>query len=523
MLIWTAMLNRPSFGNLRERWKLWVGQPAPWIWFLDITALLLVAPLILWLDPFDGYRPGSEGLDDLGSRLAALARPFATNRLQLDDFEYVAESRTPAALSRSAFTPHNTHLVPLFRVWTYLWVRAAGSLAELPEAFGVAGYLTYVVTMLLLGHVIAWESGRTAHGFAFMALFGVSALLEPTVRWFAASQALLAGTVVLASLAAWQRWRAGGSWVWLLLGTLATMAAPLVWSGGYVAGPAGLVYLLASGQSRDRRVAWVPLAGSLAVAVAAALVAGSTIAAPANFHDRTLREAINPIQGAISTAQGCVEILALHNLGLEALATTAGQGSCSACSVWPRGLRGAAAPARANPLEAAGATVLHSRFRPDQRGGGATSRSIASATLSWYQAIPQLGAVLFLAGMLLGDDPSERLSAAPTADTSDPGSDAGRRRRRVRGIHSAAAPRPGSPGRDRGAADRHRARAVPDSSASTHPGTVHRRRARQLAAALPARKRPSIVSKRRPAPRISARTTWRRASDASWFPGCRSR
>ena len=85
--------------------------------------------------------------------------------------------------------------------------------------------------------------------------------------WYSASQALAAGTMILAMLAALQAWRARGCW-WLLgLGLLAAMAAPLFWSAGYTAGLVGSAYLWADGRHRCRLAAAFPLAASLATAL----------------------------------------------------------------------------------------------------------------------------------------------------------------------------------------------------------------------------------------------------------------
>src|SRR5207244_7497016 len=110
-------------------------------------------------------------------------------QLTLDDFAYVTESRTPAELRQYLFAPHNAHLMPLLRLWTFLWVRLAGTLERLPATLVLASYLTYVLAMLLVGHLVAWESGRPALGLGAMARLGVSAVLEPSVRWFGAGVA----------------------------------------------------------------------------------------------------------------------------------------------------------------------------------------------------------------------------------------------------------------------------------------------------------------------------------------------
>jgi hypothetical protein len=368
----------------------------------------------LWLDPLDGYSPRAEGLGGFFERLAPLADPFGSVRLALDDFDYVSESRTGSALANHLLLPHNTHLVPLFRLWTYTWLQVAGALARTPEVLGLAAYLSYAAAMMLLGHLVARETGRLEWGLAAMAVFGLSALLEPTISWYSASQAVLAGAGILAMLVTLQLWRARGGWASMALSMLAAVAAPLLWSGGYVAGPAGFAYLWADGRPHARKTALLPLIASIATAVAAFVLAGNQITAAANFHDRPVSGAVNLLQGLASTAQGVVEILILRNLGLEA-ATTPLQALAlalvlAAVWVWTRGR-----PIRPNSLEAAGAvTALAGFLLVYMARGYFTFDSLRD--LSWYQAIPQIGAVLFGAGWWAGHPigPLPRSLAAPT-------------------------------------------------------------------------------------------------------------
>jgi hypothetical protein len=380
---------------------------------LALAPIILVAPLWLWADPLDGYSPTAEGLSGLFARLTPLADPFSEARLQLDDFDYVAKVRTPADLSRHLLTPHNTHLMPLFRLWTYLWVQASTTLSGVPESLALASYLSYVMAMLLVGHVAAWETGRPGLGLAAMVFFGTSAILAQTIAWFAASQAVCAGVAVLAMLAALQRWRARGGRRWLALAAFAAFAPPLLWSGGYVAGPVGFAYLWADGRPHARKAALVPMLTSIAVAAIALMLVGRQITAAGNFHDRTFRQAADPVQGLVSTAQGVVEILLLRNLGLKA-ETSPAQAAVlclllAGLWAWTRGR-----PPRLNPLEAAGAVMALLGFAIVYTARGYfTFDSLRD--LSWYQAIPQMGATLFAAGWWVGrlDGPPPRALCVP--------------------------------------------------------------------------------------------------------------
>ena len=54
-----------------------------------------------------------------------------------DDFAYVADSRDASRLATNLFKPHNTHVVPLFRIWTFALVMAAGRLSNFATALAL--------------------------------------------------------------------------------------------------------------------------------------------------------------------------------------------------------------------------------------------------------------------------------------------------------------------------------------------------------------------------------------------------
>ena len=137
--------------------------------------------------------------------------------LKSDDFVYIARSRTAASLWSHLLAPHNGHIVPLFLVETHLLARLSGSLEAMPAVLGWATYATLVLSMALAGHLVAWETGRPAYGLAAMAAVGFTSVLGTAVLWYSAGQALAAGSMILAMLAALQAWRRavrGGSWFW---------------------------------------------------------------------------------------------------------------------------------------------------------------------------------------------------------------------------------------------------------------------------------------------------------------------
>src|SRR4051794_7490350 len=58
-----------------------------------------------------------------------------------DDFAYIQGSREWPTTWRHLLTPHNTHIVPIFRIWTFGLVALAGHLENLPMVFAAASYL----------------------------------------------------------------------------------------------------------------------------------------------------------------------------------------------------------------------------------------------------------------------------------------------------------------------------------------------------------------------------------------------
>jgi hypothetical protein len=372
-----------------------------WALALLVAAGLAIAPLWLW------------------------GVPLRWHFLRLDDFVYLSRSRTADVLARCLFVPHNAHVVPLFLVETHFLARWAGSLAAVPDVLGWAGYATLLLAMATAGHLVAWETGRAERGLIAMAAVGLSSVLGPAVLWYAAGQALAAGTMILAMLAALQAWRARGSWWLLACGLVAAVAAPLFWSAGYTAGPAGAAYLWADGRRRCRRAAILPLAGALATAIGMGMLVRSSIApAPRlgsavwSVLDRDRLES-----AAAHTAQAVCEALVLNNLGVDA-STTPGQALvllALLAGFWVRSHRqsgpagnqpGPGLPV--SPLEAAGAVLVVANFAMIFAVRGTETTFDNLRTLGWYDAVPQLGAVLFVAGWLSGrSQPPPRIVEPP--------------------------------------------------------------------------------------------------------------
>jgi hypothetical protein len=342
--------------------------------------------------------------------------------LKLDDFVYLARSRTVSSLRAHLATPHNGHIVPLFLLETHLLARLAGSLERLPVVLSWASYAVHVAATAATGHVVAWETGRPARGLAAMAAVGFTSVLGPALLWYSAGQALMTGTLILAMLAALQAWRIHGSWWLLITALLAAAAAPLFWTVGHIGGLAGTAYLWADRRSACRRAAALPLAVSVATGLVVHGVAGYAmggrylVALPPILNNVELGPA------AAHSAQAVCEALILNNLGLDA-ATTSSQALVISSGLalfwaWSRyqidpGHRAQSGGIR--PLEAAGAVLVAGGFGMIFAVRGTETTFEGLRTLGWYDIIPEIGAILFISGWSSG-----RIESPPAKSIEPP-------------------------------------------------------------------------------------------------------
>lgn len=333
------------------------------------------------------------GLAIVGLSVALNFDPTGGPLLVLDDFAYLAESRTWDRLRASLFVPHNAHVVPLFRLLTYLLVSASGSLANVPLAFELAAIGALVLTMLVVGHFVAREARSMAVGLAAMAGLGITTVMRPAATWYSASQAIWSGLVIVSMLVLLQSWRIGGGRWRLIAAAFAAFLAPAFWSGGYLAGPVGAAYLAAERGTRKATV--VPMI-SMILCLLLSVFSNSRIFAAANFHDRPLSEAARPLRGLLYTCQAIVEVELLGNLGIDAeVAPMQGIVLVAAiAALWTWSRRSDLEP---SPMEAAGATLmLGGYWLVYTMRGYFPWESLRS--LGWYHAIPHVGAVVFAAG-----------------------------------------------------------------------------------------------------------------------------
>ena len=328
--------------------------------------------------------------------MESLREELRTFALIGDDFAYIAESRDWPTTVAHLWEPHNTHVVPVFRLWTFALVTLAGRLENLPMVLAAASYVGLIAAMLAMGYLVARETGRATLGLSAMAILGISTVTHPAVTWFSAGQALWAGTAVLLTLVFARSWSAKGGVARFVAVILGVTLAPALWSGGLVAGPAAIAYLVARNESRVRRqvlLLTVITSGALLLILS---LSRSLLPEVGIVWERHEGLWPRPIQGLFHTAQAIVEVCLFANLGIDAMTVpvqaVATLVALTALYAWSRGGRG-----RINPLEASGAVVvIGSCLLTFMLRGNFPFSSLRS--LGWYYAIPQIGAILFASG-----------------------------------------------------------------------------------------------------------------------------
>ncbi len=397
-----------------------------------LVLVLAAAPYVLFFDP----------VNVIPWRAHVPREPCFAYLLFSDDVAYVADSRTWARTLSNLLMPHNTHIVPTWRIVTWALVRCAGSLEKLPAVLAVASYCILVVVMLMTGRLVMRETGKTVLGLAAMMLVGTTSLMAAPATWYSAGQPLWAGCGILATLWYAQCYRRSGRGTALVLSAISAPLAGGFWTIGHMAGPTAAVYLWFDGRRRCRLAAIVPLAATVIAVVLSLAMTARPIEARASFHGRTVREALDPVQGVLHTAQAIPENLGFANLGLS-VETTQTQGvilTLAFVLLWTRrawrGLLGAepagqpqmrdwrlhAGTFPLSPLECAGAALVLGSYLVEWSFRGYFEfrwlRTISlNAIVPWYDVIPQIGAVLVVVGWWSrrGNEPARGLPLGKSA------------------------------------------------------------------------------------------------------------
>ncbi len=373
---------------------------------IALVFVVAAAPAVLFFDPVElsPMRKGHISRD-----------PRATYRLYSDDVAYVAASRTWDRAVANLFVPHNTHVVPVWRLITWGLVAAAGRFETLPEVLSIASYGVLAAVMLAMGALAARETGSASIGLAAMAAVGTTSLLYAPATWYSAGQPLWAGLGVLSALLYAQTYRRTGGTPALFLSSAAAVAAGWCWTIGHLAGPVAAVYLALDGRKRCRVAALVPFLASVLAATTGLVLSRGAIDSTISFHGRTVRQAFDPFRGLSHTAQAIPENLVLGNLGLS-VQTTPVQGfvlTLGLLLLWvmrpgsPRFGPKAEHPTRLpfEPLESAGLALIAGAYLVEWSFRGYLEyRFLRTLNMRfivpWYDAIPQIGLILVVVGWL---------------------------------------------------------------------------------------------------------------------------
>ena len=423
---WAGYLLREELARFLDRTLRYLGRPLGRVGLALLCAWIVTAPAILFFDPAT-LAPNSQGHIDRD--------PREFYQLVSDDAAYVAASRTWDRTVANLLVPHNTHIVPAWRLVTWTLVALAGNLQNLPYVLAIASYGILVAVMLMAGRLVARETGRAEAGLAVSALVGTTSLMLTPASWYSGGQPLWAGFGILSALWYAQSFRRSGRWTALALSAVAAGVAGGFWSAGHLAGPVTAVYLWFDGRRRCRLAAAVPPAATAAWVVLLLALAARPMDSTVSFHGRTVGEAADPVQGAITTAQAIPGNLILANLGLDSEPTPV-QGvvmTLSLLAIWasrrwhrraavdsahpeasssgPVPSKGEPPPYRPtfafNPLESAGIAIVIGCYLLEWTFRGYLDhhnlRTINPyAIVPWYDAIPQIGAALFAVGWWSG-------------------------------------------------------------------------------------------------------------------------
>ncbi len=323
--------------------------------------------------------------------------PILNYRLQSDDFAYIAASRTlPRAIS-NLFVPHNAHIVPTWRMTTWCLVAMSGRLSKVPFVLGFATYAVLAVLMLSTGLFVSRETKREALGWASACFVATTSIQYTAGTWYSAGQPIWAGLGILLTLFCAQNFKNTGKRRWLAAAAASTWIAGGFWTIGHASGPAAAVYLFADSALKIRKLAWVPLLSSI---LAVGLFFGlgrKAFDVTVSTNGRTTLEAVKPVMGLWHTVRAIPENLVFGNLGQDVF-VDAWPGLVLTSLLllswaWSRRAKG-----RITPLEASGFVIMSLSYFVELSFRGYSPYSSIRGWVPWYEAVPHLGLVLWLAG-----------------------------------------------------------------------------------------------------------------------------
>jgi hypothetical protein len=358
--------------------------------------------------------------------VALYARCFCFPMLIQDDFQILSTSWTWERTVAGLWVPNNEHAMPLGRLLTWAVVRAAGRPTAVPLAAALVGPAALLLGMALVYRFVARELGHPFYRVIAVSLFGVSAVYQQAVYWFAASFSVLALDTLLLALLAAQSWRQTGRALALDGAVLLSALAPAWFASGVLAGPLCCLYLLSTDRESVRRFSLLPLLGTgLFLAVSLPRTAEAILHLE-HYRGRTAVEAFQPVTAAAFTCRSLIDNLLLGAVGVWTVevpvpvVAVALAGLAGAVGWWWRGT-----PERRLLPLGLGLVLGSYLLTYSARATWGYEGVMTETSWSRYHLLPQLGLALLVVGGLRGRqgrwfelDPGGRLTARQARGTA---------------------------------------------------------------------------------------------------------
>jgi hypothetical protein len=321
-----------------------------------------------------------------------------------DDFQIVAPSLTWQRTWDNLWLPQNEHAMPVGRVLTFALLYLAGRPASYPLAAALVGPAALVIALLLTKRFVERELEHPFYGLVAMILFGVTAVYQQAVFWFAASFSVLTLDMLLLGLLAAQAYRLTQWWPYVVLSALWCLLAPCWFASGVLAGPVCCLYLLLPPRALNWRraaAAAAPLLGTAVFLAVSLPRTAATIMTLEHYGESNALDNFQPGKGLLITLRSIVENLLLGVFGIwemivplplviVALLVLAGIGVWW----WRR------APCKRLLVLGLGLIGSSYLLAYSARAEWAVGTSLTGVAWSRYHLLPQLGLVLFIVGGL---------------------------------------------------------------------------------------------------------------------------
>ncbi len=349
-----------------------------------------------------------------GAAVSLYVYTFWRPALMQDDFEILAQSVTWERTWAGLWIPQNEHAMPLGRLLTYALLQLAGRPSNYPLAAALVGPAALVVAMLLTARFVRRELKHPFYSLFALTVFGVSAVYQQAVFWFAASFSVVTLDMLLLGLLAAQSYRRTRHWPYLLLSALYCFLAPCWFASGVLAGPLCCLYLLPlfhdDGDRRDWKALaedWFrslyPLAGTLAfVGISLPRTSDAIMNLPHyQMQDTNALDAFQPGKGFLMSLRSLVENLLLGVVGITEVQVPV---PLVVVALLGLGIFGVwwwrRAPCKRLLLLGSGLIGANYLLVYSARAEWSADGSLVGVAWSRYHLLPQLGLALFLVGGL---------------------------------------------------------------------------------------------------------------------------